>query len=70
MVFFVDIALMSVALSQGQVQQQASMSVMKMAMGNAEQQGEEIQKLMSIANVAAIQHDAQPHLGGNIDLRL
>lgn len=57
------------ALSQGQVQQQASMSVMKMAMGNAEQQGEAIQKLMSPNDVAAIQHGAQPHLGGNIDLK-
>ena len=39
---FVDIALMSMALSQGQVQQQASMSVMKMTMGNTEQQGEKL----------------------------
>ncbi|MFD2679318.1 YjfB family protein [Bacillus seohaeanensis] len=65
-----DIALMSMALSQGQVQQQASMSVMKMAMGNAEQQGEALQKLMGTADATAIQHAAQPHLGGNIDLKL
>ena len=65
-----DIALMSMALSQGQVQQQASMSVMKMAMGNAEQQGEAVQKLMSTTNVAAMQQVAQPHLGGNIDLKV
>ncbi|MFC3886539.1 putative motility protein [Bacillus songklensis] len=69
-----DIALMSMALSQGQVQQQvqqqASMSVMKMAMGNAEQQGEALQKLMGTTDATAIQHAAQPHLGGNIDLKL
>ncbi|MBB6447291.1 YjfB family protein [Bacillus benzoevorans] len=65
-----DIALMSMALSQGQIQQRASMSVMKMAMGNAEQQGETVQKLMSSNDVAAIQHTAQPHLGGNIDLKV
>ena len=65
-----DIALMSMALSQGQVQQQASMSVMKMAMGNAEQQGEALQKLMSTTDVAVIQHATQPHLGGNIDLKV
>jgi hypothetical protein len=65
----VDIALMSMALSQGQVQQQASMSVMKMAMGNTEQQGA-IQKLMSTNDAAAIQHASQPHLGGNIDLKV
>lgn len=55
------------ALSQGQVQQQTSMSVMKMAMGNAEQQGETLQKLM---NTSAIQHAAQPYLGGNINLKV
>ncbi|WP_225049571.1 putative motility protein [Priestia megaterium] len=33
-----DISLMSISLSQGKVQQQASLSVMEIAMGNAEQQ--------------------------------
>jgi hypothetical protein len=42
-----DIALMSMSLSQGKVQQQASLSVMKMAMGNAEQQGEAVKELIS-----------------------
>jgi hypothetical protein len=69
-VFYMDIALMSIALSQGQIQQQASMSVMKMAMGSAEQQGEVLQQLMSTANPSAIQHAAQPHLGGSIDLKV
>ncbi|QQZ10285.1 YjfB family protein [Heyndrickxia vini] len=65
-----DIALMSMALSQSQVQQQASISVMKMAMGNAEQQGEALQKLLGTTDPSVIQHAAQPHLGGNIDLKL
>lgn len=65
-----DIALISMALNQGQIQQQASMSVMKMAMGNAEQQGAALQELMSTTNAAAIQQAAQPHLGGNIDLKV
>jgi hypothetical protein len=64
-----DRALMSMALSQGQFQQQASMTVMKMAMGDAEQQGEALQKLMGTADATAIQYAAQPHLGGNIDLK-
>ena len=63
-----DIALMSMALSQGKIQQQASVSVMKMAMGNATQQGEALQQLMGTSNPTAIQHAAQPHLGGNVDL--
>ena len=65
-----DIALMSMALSQGQIQQQASMSVMKMALGNAEGQGEAIRQLLSANDVTALQHAAQPHLGGNFDLKV
>jgi hypothetical protein len=38
------------------------MSVMKMAMGDAEQQGEALQKLMGTADATAIQYAAQPHL--------
>ncbi|MFV2046285.1 YjfB family protein [Metabacillus sp. YM-086] len=64
-----DIALMSMVLSQGQVQQQASMSVMKMAMGDAKHQGDALQKLMSTSDASVIQRAAQPHLGGNIDLK-
>ncbi|MED1603086.1 YjfB family protein [Alkalihalophilus marmarensis] len=65
-----DIALLSMALNQGQVPQQASMAVMKKAMGNAEQQGEAQQKLMHSADAKAIQQAAQPHLGSAIDLSL
>ncbi|MFV2046302.1 YjfB family protein [Metabacillus sp. YM-086] len=64
-----DIAIMSMALSQGQVQQQASMSVMKMAMGDGKQQGDALQKLMSTTDASVIQRVAQPQLGGNIDLK-
>lgn len=69
-VFFMDIALMSMVLSQGKVQQQASLSVLKMAMGSAKQQGEAVQKLISTNDIAAIQHAVQPQLGGNIDLKV
>lgn len=65
-----DIALMSMALSQGQVSQQASISVMKMAMGNAQQQGEALQQLMSTTDATVLQHTAQPHLGGRIDVKI
>ena len=65
-----DIALMSMSLSQGKLQQQASLSVMKIAMGNAKQQGEAVKELISSSNVKALQQAAQPHLGGNIDLKL
>ncbi|MED3998566.1 YjfB family protein [Priestia aryabhattai] len=65
-----DIALMSMSLNPGRVQQQASLSVMKMALGNAKQQGEAVQELISNSNVKALQQAAQPHLGRNIDLKL
>lgn len=65
-----DIALMSMALSQGQVQQQASLSVMKKSMDQAEQGAEGLMKMMASADIQALQHAAQPHLGGNIDLKL
>ena len=65
-----DIALMSMSLNQGKVQQQASLSVMKIAMGNAKQQGEAVKELISSSNVKALQQAAQPHLGGNMDLKL
>ncbi|MCR8926813.1 YjfB family protein [Priestia megaterium] len=65
-----DIALMSMSLNQGKVQQQASLSVMKMAMGNAEQQGKAVKELINSSNVKALQQAAQPYLGGNIDLKL
>ncbi len=63
-----DIALMSMALNHSKVQQQASILVMKKAMGNVEQQGEALQKLIS--TVQAIQYASQPYLGGNIDLKV
>lgn len=64
-----DIALLSMALSQGQVQQQASISVMKQAMDQAEGNADFINKMAGASNVQAMQHAAQPHLGGNIDLK-
>lgn len=64
-----DIALLSMALSQGQVQQQASISVMKQAMDQAEGNADFINKMVGESNVQAMQHAAQPHLGGNIDLK-
>ncbi|UOE55102.1 YjfB family protein [Cytobacillus oceanisediminis] len=60
-----DIPLMSMVLSQGQVQQQASISVMKKAMDQAEGNAEFINKMMSGSHIQAL----QPHLGGNIDIK-
>jgi hypothetical protein len=49
-------------MNQSQVQQQASISVMKMAMNTAEQNGGELTKML--------EKSVQPHLGSSIDLKL
>lgn len=64
-----DIALMSMALSHGNIQQQASLSMMKKVMDQAEGNAAFLNKMMGETNVQALQHAAQPHLGGNIDLK-
>jgi Putative motility protein len=57
-----DIAALSVAMNQSQIQQQASISVMKMAMNNAEQNSVELTKML--------EQSVQSHLGSSIDLKL
>ncbi len=57
-----DIAALSVMMNQSQVQQQASLSVMKMAMNTAEQNSVNFTKML--------EQSVQPHLGGKIDMKL
>jgi Putative motility protein len=57
-----DIAALSVMMNQSQIQQQASLSVMKMAMNTAEQNSVELTKML--------EQSVQPHLGSSIDLKL
>lgn len=65
-----DIALMSMALSQGKVMQQVSLSMMNQAMDQAQVQADFINEMLGQASVKQIQHAAQPHLGGNIDINV
>ncbi|OEF97731.1 YjfB family protein [Desulfuribacillus alkaliarsenatis] len=71
-----DVAKMSMSLSQMQLQQDASMAVMKMAMDTAMTQTADITDLLESSmktidpNVKAMEQSVQPHLGGNIDLYL
>jgi len=44
--------------------------VVKKVMRNSEHQGEGYHKLLDSKDVAVIQQAAQPHLDGNIDLKL
>lgn len=65
-----DIAFLSIALRQGEIQQQASISILKKAMEQGEDNADLLTKMLSEADVKAIQQAAQPHLGGNIDISL
>ncbi len=64
-----DIAALSMAMSQGEVKQQASVSMMKKVMGQAGEQSEVLDKLIDSANVQKMEQLAQPHLGGSIDVK-
>lgn len=59
---FLDIAALSIGLSQMQVAQEAGISVMKMAMGTATMQSNELTNMM--------EQSVTPHLGASIDISL
>lgn len=64
-----DIALLSMALSQSHVQQQTSIAVLKETMDQTQNDADGFMKMLSSADISAIKHVAQPHLGRNIDLK-
>ncbi|WZL73751.1 YjfB family protein [Clostridiaceae bacterium 35-E11] len=64
-----DIAALSMGLSQMKVAQQASFSVMKMAMDTAKGQTADLTQMME-ANTKMLEQSVNPHLGGSIDMRL
>jgi len=59
-----DIAALSMAMSQGEVKQQASISIMNKIMGQAGERVEALDKLIESANVQKMEQAAQSHLGG------
>ncbi len=56
-----DVAAMSVIMTQAQVKQQASVSLMDKALDQAETQSSDMIKMMETS--------MQPHLGGNVDVK-
>lgn len=64
-----DIAAMSIVLSQARVQQEAGISVMKLAMDSGKASSEGMTQLMTDMT-KAMEQSVNPHLGGNIDLSL
>jgi hypothetical protein len=59
------------ASSQAQFQQQASLTILKKAMDQGTGNAEFLNKMLAETDLQAVsmQHAAQPHLGGNIDLK-
>lgn len=64
-----DIAALSLLMSQGQVQQQAGVSVMKLAMNVASTQGDMMTSLLD-ETAKSLEMSVQPHLGGSVDIRV
>ncbi|MCT4619786.1 MAG: YjfB family protein [Marinisporobacter sp.] len=64
-----DIAAMSMMLNQGKVQQQASLSVMKKAMDTSENNGKALTEMIN-TSTKTMELSVNPHLGGNLDLKL
>lgn len=56
-----DVAKLSIAMSQSQLKQQASISVMRKTMDQAEIQSEQM--------IRMLEESVQPHLGGNVNLK-
>lgn len=64
-----NIAALSIGLSQMKVAQQASISVMKMAMNSAKVQALDMAKVLEV-NTKIMEQSINPHIGGNIDIIL
>ncbi len=62
-----DIAALSMGLSQMKVAQQASISVMKMAMDTAKGQASDLASMVESSTTKLSDNSLTPHLGRNID---
>ncbi len=62
-----DIAGMSMAMSQAKVQQQASISVMKSAMSTVEQDGDVLIEMLNNSETSQAKH---PNLGTQFDVKV
>lgn len=64
-----DIAALSTGLSQMKLAQQASVSIMKMAMDTTKVQAVDLTQMLEV-NTKIMEQSINPHMGGNIDIRL
>ena len=64
-----DISALSINLSQIKVAQQASISVLKMAMDTSKVQAVDLTQMLE-ANTRIIEQSVNSHIGKNIDIKL
>lgn len=64
-----DIAALSMGLSQMKVAQESSVSVLKMAMDTAKVQSVDVVQLIE-SSTKAMESSVSPHIGGSIDISL
>ncbi|SNS48898.1 Putative motility protein [Anaerovirgula multivorans] len=64
-----DIAALSMGLSQMKVAQQASISIMKMAMDTAKIQTADLTQMLE-DSTKMMEQSINPHLGANVDIKL
>lgn len=62
-----DIAAVSTILAQGKVMSQVGVSVAKMGMDMAEQQGQALTRLI---DASSLELSVNPNIGANIDIKL
>lgn len=66
-----DIAAIASALSQAGIKQQASISVLKLAMNTAKTNGDLLTSLLSAAETTKLmEKSVQPNLGTSLDIRV
>ncbi|WP_100010148.1 YjfB family protein [Lentibacillus sediminis] len=65
-----DIAMMSTAMSQFQVQQQVQLSVMNKVMDQSQENSDGLQKLLKSADISAMQQSVEPNLGASVDVKV
>jgi hypothetical protein len=63
-----DIAALSMSMSQSSLIQDASLSVMKMAMDTAKVNAANMTEMLG--QNKAMERSVQPHLGGNFDMKM
>lgn len=64
-----DIAALSMALSQMNVRQEASISIMKKTMNQAESDGQSVVKMLQDSSVILMEQSVRPHIGSQLDIK-